>query len=86
MEGGRGEWGRQGEEGNGRTDGGCRPFTLSLIRLLGPSLLTTRGQEVTDKKGKFQGHPGCALWSYDASSMILNSVLPPLKKEGSDGC
>lgn len=82
MEGARAEPGRQGEEVNGRTDGGCHSFTLSQTRLPEDPFLTAdltwpRGYR---KKGKFQGHSGRALWSYEASSMTLNSVLPPLKK------
>lgn len=39
-EGAREEPGRQGEEVNGRTDGGCHRFTLSQTRLPGDPFLT----------------------------------------------
>lgn len=74
--------GRQGEEVNAGTDGGCHSFTLypkpGFPRT--PSSLLTSWPRGYRKKGKFQGHSGRALWSYEASSMTLNSVLPPLKK------
>lgn len=78
----RAEPGRQGEEVNGRTDGGCHSFTLSQTRLPEDpsSLLTSHGQEVTEKGEVSRPLWPCLLWSYEASSMTLELSASSLKK------